>query len=66
VHRLLGEEAQHGGADVAARRAAPATPAATMADRAALGLVRSVSMGVVVALAGMPAFASWVREHASS
>jgi hypothetical protein len=54
VHRLLGEQAQHGGADVAAGHPAPA--AATV-RRAAVDRAGPGAAGVVVALAGVPALA---------
>jgi hypothetical protein len=49
VHRLLGDEQQDGGADVAARSAAPSAPAAAQVGPVAQG--RPVAAGVVVAAA---------------
>jgi hypothetical protein len=62
VHRLLGEELEHGGADVAARD--PAAAATTVPGRPVLGRSRVVAAWVVVAQAGVPALAlvEWVHR----
>ena len=63
VHRLLGDEQQHGGADVAARSAAPSAAAAAHLGPVAEG--RPVAAGVVVAAAVAAAALSQV-SHGSS
>jgi hypothetical protein len=60
VHGLLGEELQDGGADIAPRR--PSATAATVVDRPALGEAGSGTAGVVVSVAGVPAFSHGVHE----
>jgi hypothetical protein len=61
VHRLLGEELEHGRADVAAMGSAAAT-AAVMAG-CAFRRHRSAATGVVEAVAGVPAAAFMDGMH---
>jgi len=60
VHRLLGDEQQHGGADVAARSAAPS---ATTTAHVWPVAERPVAAGVVVAAAVLTATSSEVSHE---